>query len=58
MKRIKKRIRKTLHYGKLQSLDNQLGNLNGVKEDLDGTYSVQLWQELSLARSLIFIQAV
>jgi len=57
MKRMKKKIRKTLLYGKQQSLDNQLGNLNGVKEDLGGTYNVQLWQGLSLARSLISIQA-
>ena len=56
MRKIRKEIRKTLHYGKQQSQDNQLGNLNGVREGQAGTLNVQPWQELYLAKSLTYIQ--
>ena len=50
-----KKIKMTLHCGKLQSQENLFGTLLGEMEDQDGTLSAQLWLELSLDREWIFI---
>jgi len=43
IKKVKRKISKILHFGKLQNLRNQNGLHHGEKEDQAGILSVQLW---------------
>lgn len=54
MRKVKRKIRKILLYGKLLSLKNQNGNHLGGKVDLDGILSARQWPVPYLDRNLIF----